>query len=243
MSRLRFLAFCTILGGLAIHLLLLLAPWKEGDFPAIGPDAPGVLYFAKDGTTDPALREQAALLDSAPLFMPTRWNSASHYGEVISLREATDLFAPYPARVRLPAEPPPLLESSIPDHDDPSRASEDGKMKIPAWLLAQYRKQPTRSLSPADRPGSVQVTRLSDSPPSPPRLFFLSRDLASAAPAALWQPPVLHLHLHYGGIVGRAVLRESSGFPAWDRVLAGYFSAPSFTRKLPDGYYQIRVFP
>jgi hypothetical protein len=243
MSRLRFLAFCTILGGLAIHLLLLLAPWKEGDIPAAGPDALGVLFFPRDGATDPVLREQATLLDSAPLFMPTRWNSASQYGEVTSLREATDLFAPYPTRVRLPSDPPPLLESGFPDHGDPSLASGDATIKMPAWLLAQYRTRPSRPLAPADKPGSVQVTRLADSPSWPQRLFFLPGDLASAAPAELWQPAVLHLHLHHGRVVGRAIPRESSGFPAWDRVLARYFSDPPFTRKLPDGYYQIRVFP
>ena len=243
MNRLRLLLGLAVLGGLAIHVVLLLAPWKERDLPAEDPDSLGVLYFPRNGAADPSLREQATLFDSAPLFMPTRWNSASRYGNVTSLREATDLFIPYPARVRLPADPPALFPRSVPDPSGLSPASGEDPEGIPDWLLARYGREPARPLPAVEPSGPVRIDRLSGPSTLPRQYVPLPADLAMSSPRELWQPAVFHLHLHHGSVVGRAVRRESSGFPEWDGALARYFSSPSFAGKLPDGYYRILVFP
>ena len=105
------IALFTIFLGLVAHL---------GVFFLFKIEGPSVLDSEGRGTAmefvgdlgrgqDPVLREQALLRDSAPVFMPTRWNLASEMTGVASLRESTEVFAPFPPRISLPEAVPDIL--------------------------------------------------------------------------------------------------------------------------------------
>ena len=242
MNGLRLLALCAVLGGLGIHVLLLFAPWRERPVSRESAKALEIRYFPENSPgSDQALRQHAVLFDSAPLFMPTRWNSANRFTSVPTLREATDFFILYPARVRLSPEAPTVFDTEASLPSTPPGFTELNI--LPPWLLAQYGQKPLRGVDVAGGQGTVRLQRLSGSGDSSAYELLLPEDILALAPTELWQTATFYLQLHHGLASGRAILGQSSGFPAWDQTLAAYFSSARFARRMPNGYFQIRVYP
>lgn len=202
-----------------------------------------ILQVAYTGTTeaatDPLFREQAILLDSAPLFMPTRWNLASEMSRVASLQQATEVFAPFEPLLFLPEAFPP----------EPWQDSESAEAKPPplpqgsAFVLS-----PLGRTSPVTFPGSsgsptVEVVRLSSDTISPVRSIPLPLPLDSGLPPGLWTPARFYLQLIAGFRVGPPLLVQSTGFSDWDAALKDYLGSLDFHHILEPGYYQISVFP
>ncbi|MGC9451134.1 MAG: hypothetical protein ACP5I4_06765 [Oceanipulchritudo sp.] len=241
MKRLRTIAFLSIIGGLLVHLAVFTfihieAPVGRNPHPRAVP----VEYAGHlDRPASPAFREQAALLDGAPLFMPTRWNAASQMSEVGSLREATEIFEVFAPDLALPYfTPDPPLEGIAPEGspDDPLPSG-------PAFVLSRFGRSLPGAPAARSRGPAIRIRPLDQARSQDMTSRTLSPALASSAPPVLWDPCRFYVLMDKGIPVGSPLLDQSSGFPDWDEALAAHLSSLSFYRWLPDGYYLLTVFP
>jgi hypothetical protein len=232
--------------GLGLHLLF--AFYLANTGVRVGGEATEeaqVVYTGERWASEGEIlrREQAALLDSAPLFMPTPWNQASDLDEVASLREATEVFGPYPAAAELPGN----LVSF--ERDDDLEEETDGG--VPGLLAAPDSGLVLAVLGRQEAPlpeaeavlPSALVLGLSGEGAGYRERLSLSEELAERQPAELWSPPSFYLQVRYGSPVGVPTLAGSSGYPQWDQQLRDYLGEPRFWHRWPDGYYRVRIYP
>lgn len=232
--------------GIGLHLLFAFYLANTGVRPSGGAAERTQVVYAGDRRTaegETLRREQAALLDSAPLFMPTRWNQASELDEVASLREATEVFGPYPAAAELPEN---LV--SFEQEGDLEKLPGEGLPDLPAApesglvLAVLGRREASlpevEALSP-----SASVMGLSGEGLGQEERLSLPEGLWEAQPEELWSPAVFYFHLRYGAPVGVPTLAGSSGYPEWDQQLREYLGQTEFLRHWPDGYYRVRIYP
>lgn len=235
------IAVLSILGGLLVHLMVLLVIQIEVPV-ALPPleSAHSVKYIgslARDAA--PSVIEQAALNDSEPLFMPTRWNLANDLAGVASLQSATEIFEPFSERLVLADARP---GSPVRDPAGPRVSS----VRLPegsAFILSRFGRKVPVIPDAASEGVSFTVKRM-DAPTQPllvdPRLPIRVR---AATPDSLWNPVRLFLHLQGGMPVGPPLVAQSSGFVDLDASLQEYFTKLAFYGQLIDGYYQIWVYP
>ena len=239
MKRITATAIISITGGIMVHLVILTVIRIE---PPVGrapfEDSTSVRYVGNlNQEAAPAILQQAALFDSAPLFMPTRWNPASQMADVASLKEATEIFERFPARLLLPGF-------------EPQSPGKDGVVRVepelpsgPAFALGRYGRVPADFPDDQSSGPSVHILRLSGSTRNFPEAKPLPSSLDGLAPPALWTPTQFYLHLSAGMPAGPPVLRQSSGFVDWDRALQGFIASLDFYGDLGDGYYHLLVYP
>lgn len=242
MKRIYTIATLSILGGLLLHLAVFMVIRVEGPvsrdpFPR---QAPIRFVGDLDGDAAPAVLEQAALNDSAPLFMPTRWNLVSEVSEVASLKEATEIFQTFPAHLQLLETRPTSLDL---DQSLPGTAG----FRLPegsAFVLARYGRGEGSVSLPVSIGATYAVTRI-DVPRAEVSSVGagLSPQIGQSAPPSLWNPVQIFLQLNGGMPVGVPMVGQSSGFAAWDATLQDYFSSLEFYVTRSDGYYQIWVYP
>ncbi|MEX0332756.1 MAG: hypothetical protein AB3N64_15180 [Puniceicoccaceae bacterium] len=239
MKRLTATAVVSILGGTLIHLAVLTVIRIEAPVSRTPYEITTAVSYVGDLNREaaPAFLEQAALFDSAPLFMPTRWNPASRMAEVASLKEATEIFDRFPARLRLPEFEPHF--PGAPGMVLPEPTLPQG----PAFALARYGRVPSTSgdiLSPGP---TVQITSLRGPRAEIPETTSLPEGIQGLSPPALWTPVQLYLHVSEGLPVGIPLLAQSSGFIDWDQALQGFVTSMDFYGQLGDGYYHLLVYP
>jgi hypothetical protein len=242
MKGLRSLAVLAVAGGLFVHAAVFylikvdvhLDPREQGT-------RLGVRFLGDLGlSSDPVIRDQAILFDSAPLFMPSRWNAASQMSAVASLQEATEVFSPFDPVISLP-QPPPELADPI-SQSAPSRQSL--LPASPGFFLSLLDRQalaptPSRSTTGAIA-GAYPVSAQSGAVP-------LHIDLPPAvladSPGALWEAAVFYVHILGGRVAGIPRMDRGSGFADWDQRLKEHMHTLTFYRHLADGYYRIMVYP
>jgi len=186
--------------------------------------------------TDPALRVQALLFDSEPLFMPTRWNFAGNYDDVASLEKASEMFRPFPPRITL--DNAPLPPRPLPGDTDPWQLrssladSEIGAMRL-------FGRTGLRRDGFSARLFAVEA-----------RDTLTGRSLrveveseARGGIGGLWRPAVFSLQYGLDGPIGEPLIVESSGVPDLDMLFAEYLGGLDFYRRLQPGYYTITVGP
>ena len=239
MKRFTATAIGSIIGGIFIHLAVLTVIRIEAPVSRTPFETATTVRYVGDLNRQaaPAILEQAALFDSAPLFMPTRWNPASQMAEVASLKEATAIFNPFPARLLLPEFVPQIPGSAAPVR--PPAGLPDGA----AFVLARYGRVPSGSGGDASPGPSVAITSLHSGPSRSPQSVLLPQSVQGLAPPALWTPVRFFLHVAEGAPAGIPVLAQSSGFADWDRALQGFVASLDFYRQLGDGYYHLLVYP
>ncbi len=239
MKRFYTIAVLSVIGGVVVHLMVLLVIQIQGPAPRTQyPQQAPVNYIGKvSDDSGPALFESAALNDSAPLFMPTRWNLVSEMSGVASLKEATEIFQPFPAALRLnSASPdPPVDQAAALTVTSPELPSG------PAFVLARYGR--TASTIPSLQSRGPSFSLSGTGLPETASDRALPENLRSAAPNSLWSPVQVFLQLENGIPVGLPLVGRSSGFRDWDQALQRHFAALGFYRRLEDGYYQIWVYP
>ncbi len=241
MKRFSSIAYASILGGILLHLAVftvirIQVPPERARFKQ-----PAEIHFMGnlDEDAEPAILQQAALLDSAPLFMPTQWNPVSEMSEVASLRGATELFDAYPADLQLPFARP-LSPGS---YGGKTASVEEQLPDGPAFILSRLglvRPEKSEIRSPGS---TVVIERLDSASPLLYPSSVIPSELQDQAPPALWNPVSFFFQLSDGWPAGLPVLAQSSGFPDWDESLQGYVSSLGFYRNLEDGYYRLSVFP
>ncbi len=241
MKRLESIAMLAIAGGLAVHLSLLLVLRIEVPPPPALPEQPVRVQFigGRHGGADPVLQQQALLFDSAPLFMPTPWNTAGDLAGIASLQDATRVFEPFPPDLLLPATGLPPWTAGT---EEPSPA----RLRLPVepvLILAGLRQAPGIPTGEAVPGPRLQALRLAPAGPAVPVEGSLPATLRTQAPGTLWLPARFHLQMRGGFVVGEPILAQSSGFPDWDQALRDHIRTLDFHRQLGDGYYQVSAFP
>ncbi|NDV62629.1 hypothetical protein G0Q06_09215 [Puniceicoccales bacterium CK1056] len=241
MKRILTLAFVSILGGLVVHIGVFYFIRIEFPSPRSAPEDPvQVHYVGNSGIrVNPALGEQAFLQDSAPLFMPTKWNLVSQMDDVASLREATEVFSQYEPILTLPDSSPATI--SLPPFG--SAPPEIALPAGPAFYLSRFGRQPTAPLPSIVSETSLQSIPLGERVDHSLRVSALPDSLRQLSPEALWPPIRFYLHLVHEIPLGKPVISGSSGFTDWDQALQGYIGSLDYYRGLPSGYYRITVYP
>lgn len=232
--------------GIAVHLLVIYY-LAEADSRFQEPTRVSgkVLYSGEraDSAAERLRVQQAALLDSAPLFMPTRWNQASRMDTVASLREATELFEPYAVNAGISGN---LVRS--PHRGVMSPGPEDWEEWLPkrgdAALALAVLGRKTRNVPPrSPQPPCIEVRTLAGKEAGRIRLFDLPAELVRRTPGDWWEPPTFFLQVLSGSRIGAPVLEHSSGYPALDRELGRFLRQSWLIHRLPDGYFRISFYP
>lgn len=203
--------------------------------PLCAPVAGNAAAFVVMDLADQAqgqVQEQAMLLDSAPLFLPTAWNT-SHF--VIPRRDAgqSAMFEPYPQSVSLDALT--ILPEAEP-HAVRSLFERAGR----ETLVYSLGDAPAREPSVTRRAAHLQVSAVDGG------AELLSVDIppiSQVASEQLWQPAQFWILIDKGGIVGPPVLATSSGSGELDEHLRASITEEKSLRNLPSGYYRIDVGP
>jgi hypothetical protein len=235
------IAILSILGGLLVHLMVLLVIRIEGpQSPQPHPDLHRVQYLGSLGeNTAPAIFDQAALYDSAPLFMPTEWNLVSEMSNVASLQSATEIFEPFTPQLSIvDAKPTSPTQGRVRIDGQSSRLPQGS-----AFMLSRFGRKEQKSLTSISRGVSFSVAQVGLSSDNAYEDHNLPTSIHASAPESLWNPVQLFLHLQGGVPIGLPLVAQSSGFADWDSSLQGYFTQLAFFRQLKDGYYQIWVYP
>lgn len=234
------IALLTILFGLVAHLAVFFVFQVEGPSIPDSLERGTVVEFVGDlgRGQDPVLREQVLLRDSAPVFMPTRWNLASEMTGVASLRESTEVFAPFPARINLPG--------TVPDSLDPEPPPSLSRYLLPEnarfYLSLLGRNETPSGEIKASRP-VLRAERMGAEVPARPESRPLPVSLEALRPAALWNPARLFLQVQNGKVVGVPLIARSTGFTEWDQALQAHVGSLEFYARLEDGYYRITAYP
>jgi len=199
--------------------------------PSAARPAPAVKPTIVLAPTDPLLKEEMALHDRAPLFLPTEWNSRP----APPRRDPGVAFASYPPDLRFAVDGLPL---SLLPNDVPARPADelvDNPPGNPLLGLGQT-DAPVPVLAP--RAAFVEIAAAGTGAP------VLSGVLAGAHPpeGVLWRPLAFIAAVDAAGLVGRLVLAEPSDVDAinvyFERFLTQTFRVG---KRLDPGFYVIRV--
>lgn len=241
MKRILSLAVISILGGLVAHVGVF--TFIRIEFPqrsVTTDDGFAVQYVGDTGIrANPALGEQVFLQDSAPLFMPTKWNLVSRMDDVASLREATEVFSQYPPLLTLPDSSAGSMPAPVPVETLAEAALPD----LPSFYLARFGRRPDGPLSGTSSGASLLSIPLGTAVDRDLRVSSLPEGLIALSPGTLWPPVRFYLHLIQGMPLGEPVIDQSSGFTDWDHALQDYIGSLAYYRSLKSGYYRITVFP
>lgn len=227
--------------GLAAHAVVFFfvsIPIGEGPSPLEAD--PFASYAERQGIANDLLQEQSALLDSRPLFVPTRWNVASSLQNIARLRDEAELFAPYQPIVRLqpqgwaPQERPAAA---------PSVAIDQLLLDDALHPLVGFgqREDPASTEPLAPRVASVWLEKLSGDPKR--IVFSLPRIPDAQPPVRLWDPAVFYVEIDPRSSGGIPLRSSGSGIAEWDAALGRYLVSPAFRRQLPPGYYRVTIGP
>lgn len=234
----RFSPFLPIalLLGLCLHMVgFLLFRVSSNSLPTREPSAPFVRYVSLETLLSGAeLEEQAALLDSAPLFVPGRWNAAHNLQAPMRDR----------ALLRFPAYRPAtdfrsaLLPDGLSD-------GQNYEVAEPADLLALRYWDLFRSFAAAQAPAEFTATgvfaELRSLDGAVLRTLPVEIDLLSMQAI---QPATYYLRVESDGrVVGRPTLSISSGHTAFDAAAYIWLTESGFSAGLPAGFLQVSIYP
>jgi hypothetical protein len=226
----------SLLLGVCLHLIgFLLFRVTSNPLPTREPSPPFVRYVSPETLLSGAeLEEQAALFDSAPLFVPGPWNAAHNLQPPRRDR----------ALLRFPAYEPPsdfssaLLSDSVP-------FGQNYGVTVPADLLALRYWNLFRGFAAAEAPPELETTgvfaEVRSLDGSVLRTVPVGIDLLSMQAT---QPTSYYLRVESGGrAVGRPTLATSSGDTVFDAAAYVWLTESGFSAGLPAGFFQISIYP
>lgn len=182
-----------------------------------------------------ALREQAVLLDSTPLFLPTRWNVVNEPAVRGLDRRPGDVFSVYAPELSLEN-----FEIGETDLQETSPATLDGLRHIEAAPFHAFRGVPKSPAPLSERTVKFQVVL----PATGEEVFSVSLDEPLPARGQLWGPAVFGVQVTTLGLAGAPVLLEGSGVEEVDSFFNQRLRESIFTKRLPEpGYYRVLVGP
>ncbi len=241
MKRAYTIAVVSMLGGLLVHMMVLLVIKVEMPAPKRPAARPAAVKYIGDlveAGSGPVI-EQADLSDSAPLFMPTSWNSASNLTQVASLQSATRIFEPFPPELALTGTSPVMPSAAV-------NAGSGQPLRLPtgpAFYMARFGREVPRQITAVSPGPTLRIANIQSGGQDSADGDVVPVTLAETAPQSLWNPVKMFLQIQNGIPVGLPLLSQSSGFADWDAALQRYFASLEFYRQLDDGYFQIWVYP
>lgn len=183
------------------------------------------------------LREQAILEDSAPLFLPTRWNSASAITVEALDQRLPELFSLFPVRFSygeadfgqgaIQIRNPVLNTSTLTTLDRSSRLPFGQEDTEEPTLGKRF------AVVEAVRPGSRELM-LSET---------VDGKEAPATGGQIWAPMEFLLHIENVGLIGDPVLLRGSGVEEIDSYLREATMELLHERMPTSGYFQITAGP
>lgn len=186
------------------------------------------------------LIEQASLFDSAPLFVPSQWSTAS---EVFSSKDVQDwqVFPDFEPNFELMDEVRPV-RLSLPLVEDVQRPLD--LLDLRFWDVFSYFGQgETRLAKPAPWHSVAVVRVLSDNDQyQVDSEIILQADLQSLGFAP--RPMVVFLNMSAPGFpMGDPLLKQSTGLDAVDDEILDWLAQPATLASLPSGFLELRVYP
>lgn len=227
----------SLLVGVAIHLLGFLV-FRVVSVPLpLREQAGAFVQFVPSQTLTAGgeLEEQAMLFDSAPLFIPTRWNAAQEVYQIGSGR-LNGRFPEFDPEIDLVAslEPGklPLAENAIVEKPIDLLASQ-------YWHFFEDFGASHEPLIPFRDPRPVAtVTALGG------ESVELSPEFDGLDFPELLEPVVYFWSIAPSGReLGAPTLVSASGDDAFDRAVRAWLTSPSILPQLPVGYLEITVYP
>jgi len=218
--------------GSGIVVTVLLGALARAPRPP-GPTSPAARPMLILAPPDALRREETALRDPAPLFLPTQWNS----------RPTPPQPDPGVAFTSYPPEPrfvPGKLDVRLPD-EVPARPADALVAHTPGNRLLGLGRTDARVSALASRGAYVEIAAAGTGV----RIF--SGILAGAHPpggGALWQPLEFIAAVDAEGLVGPLALAEPSNVDAINGYFDDYLSHTfRVGERLSPGFYRIRVGP
>lgn len=185
------------------------------------------------------LAEQASLFDSAPLFIPGEWSSASqgfsHWSD-----PGQRIFSELEPKIQVIGDIrpkswalPPLAEVRQPSDF----------LALHFWDLFSYFGEGASEVEPhVSHGGSVQVRVLGGNEIDPSD-FSIRMDLDVQIEAFAAQPIIYSVHLFASGMpAGAPLLKQSSGSEALDAEVLEWLLRPSTQAQLPAGLLELRFY-
>ena len=229
-----------LLLGIAFHLAgFLFFRVTSNPLPERVATPPFVQYVSVDSVvTDTELAEQAALFDSAPLFIPTRWN-ASQVSPMHLRGAARCQFPEFEPEINLLAELQPA--SRI--------LNTDLKVSAPIDLLASrywhfFADFPLSSDPVVALSESMPVAEVSVVGDPIAETLSLTADMKFSSAVQIVRPVQYYLRVSPAGeVLSAPTLSQSSGSEEFDVGVAQWLGRPEVLAQLPSGYLSIQVFP
>ena len=222
--------FAHLLGFLAFRVVSNPLPTRDAIPPFVQYVSPGTLLSGA------ALEEQAALFDSAPLFVPGKWN-ASHNLRPISRERTLLSFDAY-------GEPrsdfsSALISKGLPLGLNFAVTEPADLLDLRYWDLFGVIGQTAPVIEQLEVTGVfVEVRTLEGS-----AVRTAPVELAVQSMQAI-QPTTYFQRVEAGGrVLGRPTLSVSSGDPTFDTAAYTWLVESGFSAGLPAGFFEIRVYP
>ena len=205
-------------------------PTREGIPPFVQYVLPGTLLSGE------ALEEQAALFDSAPLFVPGKWN-ASHNLRPLSRERTLLSFDAYgEPRVDFSSD---LISKGLPLGLNFAVTEPADLLDLRYWDLFGVIGQTAPVIEQLEVTSVFVEVRTLEGRVAQ----IVPVELALLSMQAI-QPTTYFLGVEAGGrVLGRPTLSVSSGDTAFDTAAYTWLVESGFTAGLPAGFFEIRVYP
>ena len=230
----------SLLLGVALHLAgFLLFRVVSSPLPDRVATAPYVEYVSAGSlANDRELEELAALFDSAPLFIPTRWNAS----QVLLLDPKDEMqvqFAEFEPKIQLLSE---LQPSSF---LVPQNIAVDKPLDLLAsrfWrFFAGFAESPPAVAEFPDVTPNAEVSLVGE---LAARHLSIPVDLSYTTSSFVERPVLYFLRVSGSGLTSYApTLGQSSGNADFDRAADEWLRRPEVRSQFPQGYLSIEVFP
>jgi hypothetical protein len=232
--------FCLVLGLIFQGVYFGGIPIRQPSPTEIVRSPSFIQYLEMDARfSDKVFIEQATLLDSMPLFLPTRWNASSDYPQSLSLLRPEELFTPYSPELSLTSVDYQKLVAMEPISIETPIGLVDNALENPFHWMGLDTVTEALVVSGS---ASMQVVKVGSKEPLFTQPLDL-KDLGLNLMPILWEPVTLVFELSNYGAIGRPTVVYGSGIVVLDAALVAYCGHLDFYHSLDQGYYFIRIQP
>lgn len=226
--------------GVSIHLIgFLVFRVQTGDLPGREPE-PALVRYVSPVTlaSDLALQEQAELMDSAPLFVPTRWNASQEIVALTSDR-LSQRFALFEPKIDLLTTLQPQEKIIVSNREVETPLDLLG---LRYWSVFKDFGTSDQTVEPfVDAVLTAEVLQLDRGAAARPSIISVDSPELSALRADA--PAVLQLRVSgEGRSLGASLLVESSGSEEFDTAARNWLQQQAGLGQLPAGYLWVRVY-
>lgn len=238
-KRISWLLRVGLWTAIILHIVVFILFQMDSDYlPSRESSKPYVTFVSEDSFAKEAeLEEYASLFDSAPLFIPTRWN-VTQLVEVGFETVYLGQFSEFEPSIELLNElrPNGLLMADNYRVDKPVDL-----LASRFWRFFEGFGRTTETIAAFEKAMPVAEVSLIGQSQSP--AITLKVDLEPAASFSIPRPVSYTIRMSGNGLVwGYPTLVETSGNETFDQSVYRWLQRPDILAQLPAGYLLIRVF-